>query len=141
MWHQALAKRICILAGLIRSDWHLQLSTSLVSLQGVERREGQLQDQLHTCNASLAQIKREKEEVGISLHERSLQLAELQRQAADKARALDSECEKLSRERHKRQRIEEDNKVRVAGQHTADIPEPAVSTLCLLRRCGVRTQP
>ena len=66
---------------------------------------------MHSCGASLAQSKREKEELSISLQERSLQLAELQREAADKKRALDSECEKFSREKHKRQRIEEDNKV------------------------------
>ena len=89
-------------------------------MQAVHRQEVKLQDQLHSCNASLAQTKREKEELGISLQERSLQLADLQREAADKKRALDSECEKLSREKHKRQRIEEDNKVRVAGQHNAD---------------------
>ena len=94
-----------------------------VHVQAVHGREGELQDELHGCHASLAQTKREKEELGISLQERSLQLAGLQREAADKKRALDSECEKLSRERHKRQRIEEDNKVRVAEQHTADIAQ------------------
>lgn len=92
-------------------------------MQAVHRREGELQDQLHSCNANLAQAKREKEELGSNLQERSLQLAVLQREAADKKRALDSECEKLSRERHKRQRIEEDNKVRAAGQDTADIAQ------------------
>ncbi|KAL3154390.1 hypothetical protein ABBQ32_013866 [Trebouxia sp. C0010 RCD-2024] len=81
-----------------------------VDLQAVHRRQGELQDQVHSCNATLAQTKREKEELAINLQERSLQLADLQREAADKKRALDSECEKLSREKHKRQRIEEDNK-------------------------------
>ena len=125
---------ICIQAGLTRTKFDIHsfpVHWWSLHVQGVQRREGQLQDQLHSCNASLAQIKREKEEVGISLHERSLQLAELQRQAADKARALDSECEKLSRERHKRQRIEEDNKVRPTGQHTADSPEPLLVSCAL----------
>ena len=106
-------------------------------MQAVHRREGGLQDQLHSCNASLAQTKREKEEVGISLQERSLQLAHLQREAADKKRALDSECEKLSREKHKRQRIEEDNKVRAAGQHTAELPQ----ALCSPCTYGLATKP
>ena len=80
-------------------------------LQACHSRESGLQDQLHSCNANLAQLKREKEEMSISLQERSLQLAGLHREAADKKRALDLECEKLSREKHKRQRVEEDNKV------------------------------
>ena len=66
---------------------------------------------MHNCNASLAHLKREKDEVSNSLKEKSSQLADLQREAADKKRALDTECEKLSREKHKRQRVEEDNKV------------------------------
>lgn len=89
--------------------------------QAVHRRQGELQDQVHSCNATLAQTKREKEELAIHLQERSLQLADLQREAADKKRALDSECEKLSREKHKRQRIEEDNKVGLAEQHSIDL--------------------
>lgn len=60
-----------------------------------------------------------------------MQLAGLQREAADKKRALDSECEKLSREKHKRQRIEEDNKVTVAEQHNCRHSSGTVSTLAL----------
>ena len=100
-----------------------------LNVQAVHRREGELQDQMHSCNATLAQTKREKEELGFTLQERSSQLADLQREAADKKRALDSECDKLSREKHKRQRIEEDNKVRVAAVHTADLPQPHCSCL------------
>ena len=89
-----------------------------VHVQALHRKQAEVQDQLHSCNATLAQTKRDKEELANHLQERSLQLAELQREAADKKRALDSECEKLSRERHKRQRIEEDNKVRIASQRS-----------------------
>ena len=81
-----------------------------VSQEGTQR-ENHLQEQVHNGNASLAHLKREKDEVSNSLKEKSLQLADLQREAADKKRALDTECEKLSREKHKRQRVEEDNKV------------------------------
>lgn len=70
-----------------------------------------MQDEVQTCNAKLAEARREKEDLGSRLQEKTLQLTDLQREAADKKRALDSECEKLSREKHKRQRIEEDNKV------------------------------
>ncbi len=66
---------------------------------------------MHICNANLALAKREKDDVSNSLKEKSSQLADLQREAADKKRALDTECERLSREKHKRQRVEEDNKV------------------------------
>ena len=71
-----------------------------------------MQEQLHSCNANLAHAKREKDDLTNSLKEKALQLAELQREAADKKRAYDTECERLSKEKHKRQRVEEDVKVR-----------------------------
>ena len=108
------------------------LFTQCLHVQAVHGREGELQDQLHSSNAILAQTKREKEELGISLQERSLQLADLQHEAADKKRALDSECEKLSREKHKRQRVEEDNKVRVTEQQYCRHSSGTVRSLCLV---------
>ena len=56
-------------------------------------------------------MKRERDDLGNSVKAKSDQLADLQRESADKKRALDTECERLSREKHKRLRIEEDNKV------------------------------
>ena len=85
--------------------------TTWNGLQESSQRECQVQEQLHNCNASLAHLRREKDDIINSSKEKSLQLAELQREAADKKRAFDTECEKLSREKHKRQRVEEDNKV------------------------------
>lgn len=83
-----------------------------MNVQVCNQREGEVQENLHSCNASLAHMKREKEDISNSLREKCLQLADLQRESADKKRALDTECERLSREKHKRQRVEEDNKVR-----------------------------
>ena len=87
-----------------------------MQMQACSARESEAQEQLHSCNANLAQVKRDKDDMSNSLKEKCTQLADLQRESADKKRALDAECEKLSREKHKRQRIEEDNQVSVVAQ-------------------------
>jgi chromosome segregation ATPase len=87
-----------------------------MQVQACNARESEAQEQLHSCNANLAQVKRDKDDMSNSLKEKCSQLVELQRESADKKRALDAECEKLSREKHKRQRIEEDNQVSIVAQ-------------------------
>ena len=87
-------------------------------MQACNARQSEVQEDLHKCNASLAHVKRDKDDLGNSLKEKSNQLADLQRESADKKRALDTECERLSREKHKRLRIEEDNKVRTHSKHS-----------------------
>ena len=86
-------------------------------MQACNARQSEVQENLHTCNASLAHMRRDKDDLGNSLKEKSNQLADLQRESADKKRALDTECERLSREKHKRLRIEEDNKVSTHSKH------------------------
>ena len=105
-WHP----RCCSISGLVTTRSRSQ-TTTWNGLQESIQRESQVQEQLHNCNASLSHLRREKDVISNSLKEKSLQLADLQREAADKKRAFDTECEKLSREKHKRQRVEEDNKV------------------------------
>lgn len=87
-----------------------------IQLQACSARESEAQEQLRSCNANLAQVKRDKDDMSNRLKEKCLQLADLQRESAHKKRALDAECEKLSREKHKRQRIEEDNQVSIIAQ-------------------------
>ncbi|KAL0040814.1 hypothetical protein WJX79_006359 [Trebouxia sp. C0005] len=91
-----------------RQGLEQRLQELQLASQACSARESEAQEQLHSCNANLAQVKRDKDDMSNSLKEKCSQLADLQRESADKKRALDAECEKLSREKHKRQRIEED---------------------------------
>ncbi|KAL0028332.1 hypothetical protein WJX77_000287 [Trebouxia sp. C0004] len=106
---KALAESSCRLAQQHRQGLEQHLQDLQLASQACSARESESQEQLHSCNANLAQVKRDKDDMSNSLKEKCLQLAELQRESADKKRALDAEFEKLSREKHKRQRIEEDN--------------------------------
>ncbi|DBA67317.1 TPA: hypothetical protein ACH3X2_001617 [Trebouxia sp. C0005] len=105
---KAMAESCSRLAQQHRQGLEQRLQELQLASQACSARESEAQEQLHSCNANLAQVKRDKDDMSNSLKEKCSQLADLQRESADKKRALDAECEKLSREKHKRQRIEED---------------------------------
>ncbi len=111
--HTSSSSNVFCQHGAVSLPAHIWLD---MQLQACSARESEAQEQLHSCNANLAQVKRDKDDMSNSLKEKCLQLADLQRESADKKRALDAECEKLSREKHKRQRIEEDNQVSIVAQ-------------------------